>query len=86
MTYGKWPVVLKSNGITLRPLRFRDRGKWDEVRAVNRDWLTPWEATRPLVPGESDTAELPSLSDQPINFDTKAPSSKIAGPDLRGYE
>lgn len=60
MTYGKWPVVLKSNGVTLRPLRFRDRGKWDEVRAVNRDWLAPWEATRPIVPGENEDAKLPS--------------------------
>lgn len=61
MTYGKWPVVLDSNGITLRPLRYRDRGKWDAVRAVNRDWLTPWEATRPLVPGDVETSELPSF-------------------------
>lgn len=60
MTYGKWPVVLTSNGVTVRPLRFRDRGKWDEVRAVNRDWLTPWEATRPVVPGDNEDAELPS--------------------------
>lgn len=61
MTYGKWPVVLKSQGLTLRPLRFRDRRKWDEVRAVNRDWLEPWEATRPLVPGESQDNDLPSF-------------------------
>lgn len=61
MTYGKWPVVLKSHGLTLRPLRLRDRGKWDEVRAVNRDWLAPWEATRPIVPGESQNADLPSF-------------------------
>ena len=60
MTYGKWPVVLKSNGVTLRPLRLRDRGKWDEVRAVNREWLTPWEATKPIVPGDSEDAGLPS--------------------------
>ncbi|HEY3293278.1 MAG TPA: GNAT family protein [Candidatus Nanopelagicaceae bacterium] len=61
MTYGKWPVVLTSHGITLRPLRLRDRGKWDEVRAVNREWLAPWEATRPIVPGESQDADLPSF-------------------------
>jgi ribosomal-protein-alanine N-acetyltransferase len=61
MTYGKWPVVLKSNEITLRPLRFRDHSKWDDVRAANRDWLAPWEATRPLVPGDSDSFELPSF-------------------------
>ncbi len=61
MTYSKWPLVLHSDGTTLRPLRFRDRGKWDEVRAVNRDWLAPWEATRPFVPGDVETAELPSF-------------------------
>jgi ribosomal-protein-alanine N-acetyltransferase len=61
MTYGTWPVVLKSNEITVRPLRLRDRGKWDEVRAINRDWLAPWEATRPHVPGDADSGELPSF-------------------------
>lgn len=60
MTYGKWPVVLTSNGVTLRPLRLRDRRKWDEVRAVNREWLTPWEATKPIAPGDSEDAGLPS--------------------------
>lgn len=60
MRYGKWPVVLTSQGITLRPLRLRDHGKWDEVRAFNREWLAPWEATRPMVPGESREADLPS--------------------------
>ncbi len=61
MTYGKWPVVLTSNDVTLRPLRWRDRGKWDEVRAVNREWLAPWEATKPTVPGTSGDPELPSF-------------------------
>lgn len=32
----------------MRPLRRRDRQQWDEVRAYNRDWLMPWEATRPV--------------------------------------
>jgi ribosomal-protein-alanine N-acetyltransferase len=61
MTYGKWPVVLTSDEVTLRPLRLRDRKKWDEVRGVNRDWLAPWEATRPTVPGDSGDPELPSF-------------------------
>ena len=61
MTYVKWPAVLVSDGITLRPLRLRDRGNWDEVRAVNRDWLAPWEATRPLVPGERESIDLPTF-------------------------
>ena len=61
MTYGKWPVVLTSDEVTLRPLRLRDRRKWDEVRAINRDWLAPWEATKPIVPGDRGNPELPSF-------------------------
>ena len=60
MTRGRWPLVLTSNDIILRPLRLRDRNQWDQVRAINRDWLSPWEATRPLVPGEDSETDLPS--------------------------
>lgn len=60
MNNARWPLVLTSNGVTLRPLRLRDRAKWDEVRAANRDWLAPWEATRPIVPGDDSDKELPS--------------------------
>lgn len=35
--------------LSLKPIRFRDKSQWDSVRSVNRDWLSPWEATRPLV-------------------------------------
>lgn len=42
-----WPVTLQADGVTLRPLRLRDRGAWQDVRARNRDWLLPWEATMP---------------------------------------
>ena len=35
--------------LVLKPIRFRDKTQWDEVRAINRDWLSPWEATRPQV-------------------------------------
>ena len=41
MTYS-WPVVLKSEDLTLQALRFRDRPRWNNVRAENRDWLSPW--------------------------------------------
>ena len=34
----------------LRPLSLRDARAWREVRARNREWLTPWEATVP--PGD----------------------------------
>ena len=37
----------------LKPIRFRDKSQWDSVRAVNRDWLSPWEATRPNIDHKS---------------------------------
>jgi [ribosomal protein S5]-alanine N-acetyltransferase len=46
MTLG-WPVTLREGGVTLRPITRRDREAWTRVRAVNRDWLAPWEATPP---------------------------------------
>jgi ribosomal-protein-alanine N-acetyltransferase len=46
---GSWPVVIKEGELLLRPLRFRDRQVWDSVREVNRQWLEPWEATRPEI-------------------------------------
>lgn len=45
-----WPVALRHGTLTLRPLRRGDRRAWEEQRAANRDWLTPWDATSP-VPG-----------------------------------
>jgi ribosomal-protein-alanine N-acetyltransferase len=54
-----WPVVLKEQEIYCRPLRFRDRGQWNRVRAENRDWLSPWEATIPEISTDS-YKELPS--------------------------
>ena len=57
----RWPFILEESGVTIRPLRFRDRGLWDEVRAVNREWLTPWEATLPQVPGERAPGKLPTF-------------------------
>ena len=55
-----WPVVLKDNEIYLQPLRFRDRAQWNRVRAENREWLSPWEATIPPISQES-YRELPSF-------------------------
>jgi len=37
----------------LKPIKFRDKSKWDEVRANNQEWLSPWEATRPLIDRKS---------------------------------
>ena len=40
-------MTLREGSITLRPITRRDRDAWTRVRAVNRDWLAPWEATPP---------------------------------------
>jgi len=56
----RWPVVLQDSDIFLRPLRFRDRAQWNLVRAENREWLSPWEATIPPISEES-YKELPSF-------------------------
>jgi ribosomal-protein-alanine N-acetyltransferase len=61
-----WPVVLSSDEITLRPARLRDRNQWNNVRAENKEWLTPWEATLPQLPLSSpafeDASFRPSFS------------------------
>jgi ribosomal-protein-alanine N-acetyltransferase len=56
----KWPIEIKGHEILLRPLRFRDRTKWNQVRVENRDWLSPWEATMPNS-GEESYSQLPSF-------------------------
>ena len=53
-----WPVTLYGENIVLRPARFRDKSKWDAVRAENKEWLTPWEATLPRVPDETPESEF----------------------------
>lgn len=42
-----WPITLTEDEITLRPLRLRDARAWRELRAHNREWLAPWDATLP---------------------------------------
>ena len=44
-----WPVRIRQEELLLRPLRFRDKKSWDLVRELNREWLMPWEATRPKI-------------------------------------
>jgi len=44
-----WPIELRSGEIRMRPLRYRDRNAWLEIRRENREWLNPWEATSPLI-------------------------------------
>ncbi|HEY3535670.1 MAG TPA: GNAT family protein [Pedococcus sp.] len=47
-----WPVELHGQTpggepLVLDALRRRDRAEWARVRALNRGWLQPWEATSP---------------------------------------
>lgn len=52
-----WPVTLECGDLVLRPIRYRDRAEWNEVRSRNADWIDPWEATNPL-----SGADLPSYA------------------------
>ena len=62
-----WPQELYGEEIFLRPARFRDRSKWNEVRAENKEWLTPWEATLPKVPAGTPASEF--VSKRPSFFE-----------------
>lgn len=42
--------------LILRALSRSDKSEWYRVRRENREWLTPWEATVPFVPGEPSAA------------------------------
>lgn len=57
---GYWPLTLIDGELALRPLRLRDRQKWLDVRRRNREWLTPWEATSPLV---EENKNLPTYAE-----------------------
>ena len=46
-----WPVTLECGDIVLRPIRYRDRKEWTEVRSRNSEWLAPWEASNPAPGG-----------------------------------
>ncbi|UVJ38475.1 GNAT family N-acetyltransferase [Arthrobacter sp. CJ23] len=46
-----WPVTLEHGDLALRPIRYRDRREWTEVRSRNTDWLAPWEASNPAPGG-----------------------------------
>jgi ribosomal-protein-alanine N-acetyltransferase len=64
MNEHSWPITLYATEIYLKPLRLRDRKKWLNVRAENREWLSPWEATLPIIPGSDKKSlqkELPSF-------------------------
>jgi len=42
-----WPVTLECGDLVLRPIRYRDKREWTEVRSRNSEWLAPWEASNP---------------------------------------
>ena len=49
-------IELVGEKVILRPARFRDKAAWDELRAENREWLAPWEATLPtVIPGTPES-------------------------------
>lgn len=41
-------AALSSGNVGLRQIRQRDANEWRCVRARNRDWLGPWDATSPI--------------------------------------
>lgn len=61
-----WPVTLESGDLVLRPIRYRDKREWSEVRSRNSEWLAPWEASNPAPGGRlpSYRQMVASLNDQ----------------------
>ncbi|WP_449374730.1 GNAT family N-acetyltransferase [Arthrobacter psychrolactophilus] len=50
-----WPVNLESGDVVLRPIKYRDKAEWTQVRARNAAWLQPWEASNPMGQGQLPT-------------------------------
>ena len=48
----RWPVVLRNGALVLRPFRRDDEAAYDEIRAHNRAWFQPWDATPPPEAGQ----------------------------------
>lgn len=48
-------VELSDGVVRLRQLRYSDVDAWDRLRASNREWLGPWEASSPEVSGQAPT-------------------------------
>lgn len=46
-----WPVRLSDGPVGLRPIERRDSGRWQAIRAANREWLQRWESTPPRDAG-----------------------------------
>jgi ribosomal-protein-alanine N-acetyltransferase len=92
MSSHQWPILLSDGELELRPLRLRDRMKWNRVRTQNRDWLQQWEATLPTVTiGPSATIpQLPSFFSMIATFNREARNGRSfsfviwKGPNLIG--
>jgi ribosomal-protein-alanine N-acetyltransferase len=88
----QWPILLSDGELELRPLRLRDRLKWNRVRTQNREWLQQWEATLPTVTvGPSATVpQLPSFFSMLATFNREARNGRSfsfviwKGPNLIG--
>lgn len=53
-----WPITLQAGEVILRPIARRDKKSWTEIKARNRDWLSPWEASNPDGP-----THIPTFTD-----------------------
>ena len=58
MERAAWPIAIKDGDLLLKPLKMKDKPQWESVRARNREWLDPWEATRPVVEGRADSESI----------------------------
>ena len=74
------PTKLSGSEVTLRPMRYRDKSQWNRVRAENREWLDPWEATLPNIPAGSpayeDSSARPSFFQMVSLFRREARSGR----------
>jgi ribosomal-protein-alanine N-acetyltransferase len=92
MSSHHWPILLSDGELELRPLRFRDRLKWNRVRGQNREWLQQWEATLPTVTvgPSAATPQLPSFLSMIATFNREARNGRSfsfviwKGPNLIG--
>ena len=66
--------VLRDGELTLRLLRYRDKDIWTQVRRINNEWLTPWEATRPE---HIDSSPLPSYVQMVAHQKREAKAGRI---------
>lgn len=80
-----WPLVLRDEELTLRPLRRRDSTDFQQLRARNADWLRPWDATDPLVGASApDFRTLRRWSSQQARLGAALPLAIVADGRLAG--